>query len=152
MNETLIERLRDQLMSRNARAEEKRMFGGMCFMVRGNMSVGTTNKGEFMVRINPADQPAALKKKGARMMDFTGRPMQGFLFVSEQGYTNDKDLDYWVELAMRYNATLPEKIKAVTKATSTKTKKTVPKTVAVKKIVPKKGASKKSSVKKKMGK
>ncbi len=148
MNESLLERLRDQLLSKKVRHEEKKMFGGVCFMVRGNMTVGTTNKGEFMVRIHPADQQAALKKKGARIMEFTGRPMQGFLFVSEQGYTNDKDLDYWVDLAMKYNTTLPEKIKEPKKPTSNKTKKTVSKTAVVKKIAPKKAATKKSVQKK----
>lgn len=80
-------------------------------MVRDKMCVGITNKGEFMVRINPDEQESALKRKGARMMDFTHRPMKGFLFISEVGYTNDSDLEAWLDMALRYNEIIPIKAK-----------------------------------------
>lgn len=109
MNETLLERMRDVLLDKRIPFEEKKMFGGIAFMIRGNMSVGITNKGEFMVRMNPAEQGTAMKKKGVRAMDFTGKPMRGFLFVSTEGYERDKDLVMWIEVALNYNASLPDK-------------------------------------------
>ncbi|MFN0032156.1 MAG: TfoX/Sxy family protein [Flavobacteriales bacterium] len=123
MNESLAQRLRDQLIARKIKNEEKKMFGGICFMVRGSMSVGITNKGEFMVRIDPDEQTTALKKKGARIMDFTGKPMKGFLFISEEGFVKDTDLESWVDMAMRYNVMLPEKTKEPKRPAVKKSKK-----------------------------
>lgn len=91
-------------------------------MVRGNMTVGVTNKGEFMARIHPDEQEVALKKPGARMMEFTGRPMKGFLFISEKGFEKDNDFEAWIDMAMRYNKALPEKEKKTVKTKSTKKK------------------------------
>lgn len=108
-NEALCDRIRDSFLARKLKNEEKKMFGGSAWMVRGNMTVGVTNKGEFMVRIHPDEQEAALKKPGARIMEFTGRPMKGFLFISEKGTEKGKDLEAWIDMALRYNKTLPEK-------------------------------------------
>ena len=121
MNPILQSRIADMLLSKKVRAEEKKMFGGVAFMVRGNMTVGVTNKGEFMVRIAAYQHEAAVKKPGARTMEFTGRPMKGFLFISEKGYTKDSDLEMWIDIAMKYNASLPEK-KAKEKKSAVKKK------------------------------
>ncbi len=121
-NETLVARLRDQLMSRNISSEEKKMFGGVAFMIRGNMALGVTNKGDFMVRIDPTDMEKALKKKGVKRMEFTGRPMKGFLFVEEIGYEKELDMEGWIELTLKYNQSLPEKKTAQKSKSNTKNK------------------------------
>ncbi len=108
-NEALVSRLRDQLISRNIPNDEKKMFGGVVFMIRGNIAVGVTHKGDFLVRLDTSDMEKALKKKGVRRMEFTGRPMKNFLFVEEIGYEKESDMEGWIELALRHNQSLPEK-------------------------------------------
>jgi TfoX/Sxy family transcriptional regulator of competence genes len=110
-NETLADRLRDFMISRNIPHEEKKMFGGLVMMVNGNMLLGVTHKGEFMVRIDPTETEKALKRKGARLMDFTGRPMKGILSIDSDGYENDDDFESWVNLSLQFVSTLPIKVK-----------------------------------------
>ena len=81
---------------------EKKMMGGLCFMVNGKMCVGIV-KDSLMVRIDPQLHEASLQKLGCREMDFTGRPMKGFVFVSPEGIDNEDDLRYWVRLALDFN-------------------------------------------------
>ena len=100
-NEQLAERIRDAF-KRLPRVEEKKMMGGLTFMVNGKMRVGVL-KDDLMVRIDPEIYDSALKKKGAREMNFTGKPMKGFVFVSPSGTSNKKDLDYWTGLALDFN-------------------------------------------------
>ena len=83
--------------------EEKFMFGGVCFMVNGKMCIGVV-KDDMMCRIDPAMEETALEKNGCRPMDFTGRPMKGYVYVSEEGMKKKKDFDYWINLALDYNA------------------------------------------------
>jgi TfoX/Sxy family transcriptional regulator of competence genes len=78
------------------------MFGGICFLVDDKMLVGV-EKDRLMARIDPEDEAAAMKKKGARPMDFTGRVMKGFVFVDDQAVDMDDDLDYWLSLCLKYN-------------------------------------------------
>jgi TfoX/Sxy family transcriptional regulator of competence genes len=80
----------------------KKMMGGWCAMVDDKMCVGIV-KNELMARIDPDIQNQALKKKGCRVMDFTGRPMTGYVFVSPEGIDMDKDLEYWILLCLDYN-------------------------------------------------
>lgn len=82
--------------------EEKEMFGGMCFMVDGKMCMGVI-KDEMMCRIDPEDYETALTKKGSREMDFNGRPMKGYVFVSEDGFKSKKDFDHWRRLCLEFN-------------------------------------------------
>jgi TfoX/Sxy family transcriptional regulator of competence genes len=101
-NEKLVDRLREALMDL-PKVEEKQMFGGVCFMVNGKMCMGVV-KDEIMCRIDPAMDEIVLEKEGCRPMDFTGRPMKGYVFVSEEGMKNKKDLQYWVDLSLEFNS------------------------------------------------
>ncbi|MEI8134632.1 MAG: TfoX/Sxy family protein [bacterium] len=83
--------------------EEKKMMGGLTFMVNGKMCVGVHDD-DLMCRIEPANQDEALDKRGARVMDFTGKPMKGFVFVSPEGLTSKAQFDYWITLALDFNS------------------------------------------------
>lgn len=101
-NEQLAERIRRGFREARVRFEEKRMMGGLCFMVDGKMCVGV-EKNRLMARIDPAVYDAALRRKGCMPMDFTGRPMRGFVFVNLAGLATDGKLDGWLKLAMEFN-------------------------------------------------
>ena len=90
--------------------EEKRMFGGVCFMVNGKMCVGVV-KDEMMCRIDPAIYSSVLENDGCSEMLFTGRPMRGFVYIDESVWTSKKQLKYWVDLCLDYN----QKAKATVK-------------------------------------
>ena len=77
-------------------------MGGLCFMVNAKMCVGV-EKNRLMARIDPEVYDAALRKKGCVPMDFTGRPMRGFVFVNPTGLTTDGELDDWLKLALDFN-------------------------------------------------
>jgi TfoX/Sxy family transcriptional regulator of competence genes len=100
-SEQLAERIRNTLQ-RVSRVEEKKMMGGLTFMVNGKMCVGIS-KDDLMARLDPAVYETALKKKGCREMNFTGKPMKGFVFVGPEGTGNQKDLSYWIDLALDFN-------------------------------------------------
>jgi hypothetical protein len=87
---------------RNVAFEEKRMMGGLCFMVDGKMCIGV-EKERLMVRLDPDIYDDALGRRGCAPMDFTGRPMRGFVFVSEEGMDTEHDLTYWLDLALDFN-------------------------------------------------
>lgn len=101
-SEILADRVRTMLENKSIAFEEKKMMGGLSFMVNEKMCVGVV-KDTLMARIDPENYESALAKKGAREMDFTGRPMRGFLFIDEEGTTNDSDLAYWVRQCLDYN-------------------------------------------------
>lgn len=84
------------------RIEEKKMMGGLTFMVNGKMCAGVL-KDDLMVRIGPNVYEVALRRKGCREMNFTGKPMKGFVFVGPNGTDNKKELDYWIGLALDFN-------------------------------------------------
>ena len=84
------------------RVVEKKMMGGLTFMVNGKMCVGVL-KDDLMARIDPDVYESALKRPGCREMDFTGRPMKGFVFVDPKGTAGKRNLSYWVELALEFN-------------------------------------------------
>ena len=100
-DEKLAYRVRELLQNKR-RVEEKMMMGGLTFMVNDKMCVGILND-DLMVRINPDVYEEALERKGCRAMDFTGRPMKGFVFVDSDGTKTKKDLEYWMTLALDYN-------------------------------------------------
>ena len=104
----LAERLR-RVFARRRGVTEKTMFGGVCFLHRGNMLCGTAKQG-FMFRIGKDQDAAALVRPGARPMDFTGRPMAGFVWV-DPAACDAKALRRWVALAEGYVAALPAKSK-----------------------------------------
>ncbi|MGK7391405.1 MAG: TfoX/Sxy family protein [Candidatus Cyclobacteriaceae bacterium M2_1C_046] len=101
-DEYLADRIKHALELRKISFEEKKMMGGLCFMVQDKMCIGIT-KSNLMARIDPEIYDEALRKTGSRPMDFTGRPMKGFIFVEPEGYDMDDDLDYWVNLCLEYN-------------------------------------------------
>jgi len=84
------------------------MFGGICFMVRGHMCCGVTDA-SLMVRLDPAEADALADEPHVRPMDFTGRPMRGFLFVDAEGLTSPTALRRWVERTTRYAESKPVK-------------------------------------------
>ena len=102
LDEALADRVRHILDAKKIRYTEKKMFGGLCFMVDDKMLMGT-REGRIMARIDPDEEAKALRKKGARPMDFTGRPMKGYVFVDEIGYDLESDLEYWVSLCLKFN-------------------------------------------------
>lgn len=82
--------------------EEKVMMGGLAFMVDGKMCVGVIGD-EMMCRLDPDFYLEALKKKGAREMDFTGRPMKGYVMVNRAGMKSEKDFNFWIEQCLAFN-------------------------------------------------
>ncbi len=101
-DEMLSARTADVLIGQNVRFTEKKMFGGVAFMVRKKMCVGVLNQ-DLMVRIDPEIHDTELIRKGARDMDFTGRPMRGYLFVGPEGTRTSAQLRRWIVLALDYN-------------------------------------------------
>ena len=101
-DESLEKRIRQLFDERRIKYEAKRMMGGLCFMVNGRMCIGV-EKSRLMARIGPEAYDDALKRKGCRPMDFTGRPIRGFVFVGLEGFESEKDLVFWLELALAYN-------------------------------------------------
>lgn len=100
--EPLAARVRNFFKKRAVAFEEKRMMGGLCFLVNGKMCVGV-EKDRLMVRIDPALYEQCLGRKGCVPMDFTGRPMRGFVFVNTEGCSSDRDLASWLDLALDFN-------------------------------------------------
>ena len=101
-NEHMADRIKRILRERKVAYEERKMFGGLCFMVDGKMCIGV-EKERIMARIDPGIYDEALKRKGSRPMDFTGRIMKGYVFVDEGGVDMEEDLEYWVDLCLDFN-------------------------------------------------
>ena len=103
----LAQRMREGL-DQIPNLSEKEMFGGIGFMVNGNMACGV-NKEEMIVRVGPENYDQALTKPHTRVFDFTGRPMKGWVMIAPEGYESEEDLKYWVEQGVSFAQTLPEK-------------------------------------------
>jgi len=116
-SEFLADRVRDSLKGLNTIFEEKKMFGGMCFLVDEKMCVGIIND-DLMVRIDPKNQEKFLNEKGCRIMDFTRRPMKGYLYVSTEGIDMDEDLERWVQRCLDFNPKAKSSKKKNNKATN----------------------------------
>ena len=106
-DETLADRVRDALAARDGLSERK-MFGGIAFMLGGNMAVGVIGE-DLMVRLDPGDAERALAEPHVRPMDFTGRPMKGMVFVAPEATAADDALGEWVEAGADFASTLPPK-------------------------------------------
>lgn len=106
-DEALAERVREALVGR-ADVGERKMFGGIAFMVGGNMAIGVVGD-DLIVRLDPADAERALAEPHTRPMDFTGRPMKGMVFVDPEGTADDRDLVSWVDAGADHAASLPPK-------------------------------------------
>jgi TfoX/Sxy family transcriptional regulator of competence genes len=105
-DEELAARVRAELGSRGD-VTERKMFGGLAFMVAGNMCCGV-NGDDLMLRIG-AEAGTALEDRHARPMDFTGRPLTGFVYVDAEGTAAESDLRRWVGRALEFAETLPPK-------------------------------------------
>ena len=116
-NEKLADRTREIIARTHKKIEEKKMFGGLCFMVNDKMCIGV-EKDRLMVRLDPAKYDEVIKKEGCMPMDFTGKIMKGFVFVREDVLNTKKKLEYWVKLALDYN-----KIAKVSKKSSNRSAK-----------------------------
>ena len=103
-NEKLADRIREMIAVSHKKVEEKRMFGGLCFMVNGKMCVGV-EKERLMVRLDPAKYDEVMEKEGCKPMDFTGKVMKGYVFVDIDALNTKKKLEYWMDLALEYNKT-----------------------------------------------
>lgn len=106
-DEGLAQRLREQLADRRGMSERK-MFGGLAFMYRGHMLVGIIGE-VLMARVGPEQYDRALKRPHARPMDFTGKPMKGYVYVDAEGFSKDANLAKWLGLCLEFNAGLPAK-------------------------------------------
>lgn len=105
-DETLAARVRANLGGRDV--TERKMFGGLAFLLGGHMCCGVQGQ-DLMVRVSREDHPAALREPGARPMDFTGKPLQGMVYVGPAGIESEAQLAHWVEHAVAYAASLPPK-------------------------------------------
>jgi TfoX/Sxy family transcriptional regulator of competence genes len=106
-NEATADRLRAALRDTPG-LSERQMFGGLCLMVDGKMFAGIVGD-DLMLRVGPERFEELLVRPAARLMDFTGRPMTGFLYVGPAGFTADADLDAWLSYARDFVASLPTK-------------------------------------------
>ena len=106
-DEQLAERIRGSLGRRKGLAE-KRMFGGIAFLLNGNMCVGI-HKSALIVRLAPEETDAALKQPHTRRFDLTGRPMKGWILVEPEGLKTDTKLGKWIQVASKYAGSLPAK-------------------------------------------
>jgi TfoX/Sxy family transcriptional regulator of competence genes len=102
----LVERIRSEL--NGVPVVEKKMFGGVGFLLNGNMACGV-NKDDLIVRVDPDKHSALLKKPHTHPFDITGRPMKGWLLVEADGYKTAKQLSAWVKQGIEFAATLTPK-------------------------------------------
>lgn len=101
-NEQLANRTREMIAAVQENVEEKKMFGGLCFMVNDKMCVGVEQQ-RLMVRFDPSLTDEILEKEGCHPMEFTGKSMRGYVFVDIDVLTTRKQLQYWINLALDYN-------------------------------------------------
>lgn len=106
-DEGLAQRVRECLAQRTDVAEKK-MFGGLCFLVGGNMAAGIVGE-ELMLRVGPQAYAECLARPHAREMDFTGRALRGMVYVAAEGLADDAELEAWVARGVDYAASLPPK-------------------------------------------
>lgn len=98
----LAARVRQWFRSQGVATEERRMMGGLCFLANGKMCLGVESD-RLMVRLDPAFYEAALQRPGCHPMDFTGRPMKGFVWVMQDAVATDQGLHDWANLALEFN-------------------------------------------------
>jgi hypothetical protein len=104
----LAERIRELLRDRHD-VVEKKMFGGIAFMLQGHMAVGIAGDA-LMARVGPDRHADALRSPHVRPMDFTGRPMKGYVFVDPAGLADDAELQRWIDACAAFVANLPPRV------------------------------------------
>jgi TfoX/Sxy family transcriptional regulator of competence genes len=97
-----------EILEESTGFEEKKMFGGICYLVNGNMACGVY-KDYLIVRVGPDAYKNALAKLHAKEFDITGRPLKGWVMVSEHGYDDDAALHDWVRMGLDFAGSLPPK-------------------------------------------
>jgi TfoX/Sxy family transcriptional regulator of competence genes len=107
-DEELANRIRE-LIAMESGLTEKKMFGGLAFLIDGNMSVGVSGQGGLMVRVDPAETDGLVAKPHARPFEMRGRPMQGWLRVDPEGVRTKRQLEPWVRRGVAYARSLPPK-------------------------------------------
>jgi TfoX/Sxy family transcriptional regulator of competence genes len=107
-DERLAERIRE-LLPADVDVSEKKMFGGLAFLVGGNMAVAASGQGGVMVRVDPADSDSLVGSTPARLAEMRGRPMQGWLRVDADDVRTKRQLAKWVNLGTTYARSLPPK-------------------------------------------
>lgn len=106
--EHLADRIRN-LLNDDPNISEKKMFGGVCFMLNGNMMCGPVKSGNMMLRVGKELEAEARAKPFTREMDFTGKPMKGFIFVEPEGFETEQQLYAWITFATKFVGALPAK-------------------------------------------
>ena len=106
-NESLAARIRDAL-ARKKGIEEKKMFGGVCFFLNGNMLVGVWRE-FFIARLGSDQGEDALLEPHVKKMDITGKPMKGWVMIEPEGVEDDEQLKNWIQRATKFVRTLPKK-------------------------------------------
>ncbi|WP_299796868.1 TfoX/Sxy family protein [uncultured Maribacter sp.] len=109
-SEYLADRVRPRLKGKGE-LEEKKMMGGLTFMVNGKMCIcimfdKKSEEDKLMVRVGKLNYEELLNKPGSRPMDFTGKPLRGFVFIGPDGFDTEDDLDFWVDKALEFNRLL----------------------------------------------
>jgi len=107
-DEALAARIRE-LLAADADVSERKMFGGLAFLVGANMAVAASGQGGLMVRVDPARSDNLLATTGAHLVEMRGRPMQGWLRVATDGVRTERQLATWVQMATTYARSLPPK-------------------------------------------
>ena len=107
VSKLLVERIR-HVLSRRRGITEKKMFGGVCFLLNGNMLVAVWND-SLIARLGVEQAEIALTEPDVREMDLTGRPMKGWIIVGEDGIDSDQQLTRWIDLSLTFVRTLPAK-------------------------------------------
>jgi TfoX/Sxy family transcriptional regulator of competence genes len=107
-DEDFANRVRELLADEKG-ISEKAMFGGLAFLLKGNMAVGLSGGGELMVRVGPDATDDALSRPHTRLFDMTGRPMKGWILVAPEGVKTKRQLDAWVKRGTNFARTLPPK-------------------------------------------
>jgi TfoX/Sxy family transcriptional regulator of competence genes len=106
-DEHLASRIRE-ILEEQGGVEEREMFGGLAFMVNGHMCCGVTAD-DLMLRLGRDQAERALQQRHVRPMDFTGRPLKGYVYLAPSAVKRDSDLRRWLQLARDFVATLPPK-------------------------------------------
>lgn len=101
-DQELSEKLKNTAIKMNIYHHTKNMFGGLCFMVDDKMCFGIV-KDKLMVRVDPDEYEELFKEKGASVMDFTKRPMKGYLNISDEGLQSNEQLEFWIQKCLDYN-------------------------------------------------
>jgi TfoX/Sxy family transcriptional regulator of competence genes len=107
-DERLANRIREAVAGEPG-VTEKRMFGGLAFLVRGNMAVSASSQGGLLLRIDPADAQTLTERPGVRRFEMRGREMDGWLRVDSEAVVDDEDLQRWVDTGLAYARSLPAK-------------------------------------------